>query len=70
VKAGVLQFLHLQADGSYHLRDRSRAFPMLTLAEAKRFLEEGLRVEATGWIRSFRVFVREVLVPRHELDDQ
>ncbi len=70
IRGGVLYFLHRQPDGTYQARDRSRAFPIFTLAEASRFLEEGLRTEATAWIRTFRVFVREVLVPRRDLGDQ
>ena len=70
LKRGVLHFLHLQPDGTYQARDRSRAFPVLTLAEATRFLEQGLRSEANPWIRAFRAFVRDVLVPRRDLGDQ
>jgi Uma2 family endonuclease len=58
-----LQFLHLQPDGTYQPRDRSRAFPNFTVADAARFLEEGQGSEKTAWIRSFRAFVREVVVP-------
>jgi Uma2 family endonuclease len=69
-KRGNLYFLHLQPDGTYQPRDRSRAFPVLTLVEAARFLEQGFRTEATLWIRGFRAFVREVLVPRREVGGQ
>jgi Uma2 family endonuclease len=64
LKRDVLYFLHLQPDGTYQARDRSRAFPVLTLADAARFLEQGLRTDSTPWIRGFRAFVRDVLVPR------
>ena len=70
IKRGVLHFLHLQPDGTYQPRDRSRAFPVLTLAEAARFLEQGLRSDAIPWIRGFRAFVRDVLVPRRDVGDQ
>jgi Uma2 family endonuclease len=70
IKGGVLQFLYLQSDGSYVARDRSRAFPSLTLQEAARFLEEGLCSDPTPWIRSFRAFVRDILVPRRKPGDQ
>jgi Uma2 family endonuclease len=59
-----LQFLHLQPDGTYQPQDRSRAFPALLVAEAARFLEQGRGANKTAWIRTFRAFVRDVLVPR------
>ena len=58
-----LQFLHLQPDGSYQPRDRSRAFPGLLVAEAARFLEQGRGANKTAWIRTFRAYVRDVLAP-------
>jgi Uma2 family endonuclease len=61
-----LQFLHLQAEGTYQPRDHSRAFPTLPLAEAARFLELGQRSDKNTWIRSFRVYVRDNLAPRDE----
>jgi Uma2 family endonuclease len=63
--AGSFQFLHLH-DGSYQALDRSRAFPALPSAEIARFLEEGRTGEDTAWVRSFRRYVREGLVPRLE----
>jgi Uma2 family endonuclease len=59
-----LQFLHLQPDGTYQPRDRSRAFPALLVAEAARFLEQGRAANKTAWIRTFRAYVRDVLVPQ------
>jgi Uma2 family endonuclease len=62
---GELQFLHLQPGETYRPIDRSLAFPVLSLAEAARFLEQGMRSgNQTAWIKSFRAFVRDVLVPR------
>jgi Uma2 family endonuclease len=58
-----LHFFHLQADGSYQPRDRSRAFPTLKLSDAARFLEDGESSSKNAWIRQFRTFVREVLLP-------
>jgi Uma2 family endonuclease len=60
--AGSFRFLHLQPDGSYMERDRSRAFPTLPSAEVSRFLEQGRAGEDTAWVRSFRAYVREALV--------
>lgn len=59
-----LQFLHLQPDGHYQPQDRSRAFPALLVSEAGRFLEQGQAANMTAWIRTFRAYVRDVLVPR------
>ena len=59
-----LEFLHLQPDATYQRGDRSRAFPALPVAEAARFLGEGARADKTAWIRSFRAYVRERMVPR------
>jgi Uma2 family endonuclease len=70
IKRGALHFLHLQPDGTYQARDRSRAFPVLTLAEAGQFLEQGLRSDVNPWIRAFRAFVRDVLVPRRDAGPQ
>jgi Uma2 family endonuclease len=61
-----LQFLHLQPDGTYQPRDHSRAFPALLVAEAARFLEQGQGANKTAWIRTFRAYVRDVLVPQHQ----
>ena len=60
-----LQFLHLQRDGTYQPRDRSRAFPALLVAEAARFLEQGQGADMTAWARAFRAYVRAVIVPQH-----
>ena len=59
-----LHFLHLQADGTYQPSDRSRAFPELLLADAARFLDQGRDADKTAWIRAFRAWVRDTLVPR------
>ena len=61
--AGSLRFLHLQPDGTYQARERSLAFPALPSAEVSRLLEQGRASEDTAWIRSFRAYVREVLIP-------
>jgi Uma2 family endonuclease len=59
-----LEFLHLQGDSTYQAGERSRAFPDLLASEAERFLQMGLDMDKTAWIRSFRAYVREHLVPR------
>lgn len=60
-----LQFLHLQADGTYQPRPTSRSFPALTVSAASRFLKEVRTADKTAWIRSFRAFVREKILPGH-----
>ena len=64
LKGETLSFLHLQPNGAYSAFGRSRAFPALSLTEATQFLQQGLRSEVNPWIRSFRTFVRDVLIPR------
>jgi Uma2 family endonuclease len=59
-----LEFLHLQGDSTYRAAERSRAFPDLLASEAERFLRLGLESDKTAWLRSFRAYVREHLVPR------
>ena len=58
-----LQFLHLQADGTYQARTTSRSFPGLTVTSVAQFLKQGRTADSTDWIRSFRAFVIEKLVP-------
>jgi Uma2 family endonuclease len=55
----ALQFLHLQADGSFQPRDTSLNFPGLPLAVIARFLEQAQDADKTAWIRSFRAYVRD-----------
>jgi Uma2 family endonuclease len=59
-----LQFLHLQANGTYQPRATSRNFPALRVSSVARFLKQGRIADSTEWIRSFRAFVREKVVPR------
>jgi Uma2 family endonuclease len=59
-----LRFLHRQADGSYQPRDSSLHFPFFTVAEAARFMEESGPMDKAAWIKSFRAYARDVLVPR------
>ena len=59
-----LQFLHLQPDGTYQPRDESRAFPGLLAVEVARFLERGQDALKAAWLRSFRAYIRDVLLPR------
>jgi Uma2 family endonuclease len=58
-----LQFLHLQAVGAYQSRTISRNFPALPISSVAQFLKEGRTAESMDWIRSFRAFVREKVVP-------
>ncbi len=58
-----LQFLHLQADGTYQPRTTSRNFPSLQVSSVAEFLKQGRTADSVEWIRSFRAFVREQVVP-------
>jgi Uma2 family endonuclease len=60
----TLQFLHLQADGTYRRRTTSRNVPTLPVSSVARFLKQGRTADKTAWIRSFRGFVREQVLPR------
>lgn len=63
-----LQFLHLQADGTYQPRPTSRNFPTLEVGSVARFLKEGRTTAKPAWIRLFRAFVREKVVPGRRPD--
>ena len=63
-KGGTLQFLHLRADGTYRPRATSRNFTNLSVASVARFLKQARTTDKTAWIRSFRAFVREKVIPR------
>jgi Uma2 family endonuclease len=65
VAADSLAFLHLQPDGSYRASDASLAFPNLFASDLAPFLAQGRGDEDTSWIRSFRLFVRDVLIGRN-----
>jgi Uma2 family endonuclease len=60
----ALEFLHLQANGSYRRRTTSRNFPTLSASSVAQFLKQGRIAEPIDWVRSFRAFVREHVVPR------
>lgn len=57
-----LQFLHLQANGTYQARTTSRSFPTLPVSAVAQFLKEARSADKTTSIRSFRAFVREKIV--------
>jgi Uma2 family endonuclease len=59
----TLQFLYLQTDGTYLPRTTSRNFPSLQVSSVAEFLKQGRTTDSTQWIRSFRAFVREKVVP-------
>ncbi|HEX3449597.1 MAG TPA: Uma2 family endonuclease [Isosphaeraceae bacterium] len=61
----TLQFLHLLTDGSYQPGPISRSFPGLPVFAVAQFLEQGRASDTTAWVRSFRAFVREQVVPQN-----
>jgi len=60
----TLQFFHRQTRGTYRARAHSRNFPTLPVDLATRFLERGRASDKTAWIRSFRNWAREHLLPK------
>jgi Uma2 family endonuclease len=60
----TLTVMLLQTDGTYAASETSLSFPFLPMAEFVRFLHAHDPEEETRWGRSFRAWVREVLLPR------
>jgi Uma2 family endonuclease len=58
-----LTVLLLQPDGTYATSGTSASFPFLPMGEFARWLLEHDPAEETRWGRSFRAWVREVLLP-------
>jgi Uma2 family endonuclease len=54
-----LRVHRLQSDGTYVQQDASPAFPFLDLQEIERFMERIEQLGETGWIRTFRAWVKE-----------
>ena len=50
--------------GIYQPIDRSLNLPMLTLADADRLLEDSRNMGRVPWMKAFRRYVRENIVPR------
>lgn len=63
-EGGRLTVLVLHEDGEYAASEQSLAFPTLPLDEFRRFVNRDLDMDETTWIRSFRRWVRERLVPK------
>ena len=58
-----LRAYHLQPDGTYALAETSLSFPWLPLAELARFLELATTIDQLSWLKAFRAWVREHVVP-------
>jgi Uma2 family endonuclease len=58
-----IMIAQLQEDGTYAHAAQSPSFPWLPLAELSRFLGASLTMGETGWIRSFRAWVRAEVAP-------
>lgn len=54
-----LRVHRLQADATYVQQETSPAFPFLDLKEVERFLERFEQFGETGWVRTFRAWVKE-----------
>lgn len=59
-----LRVYELTPEGRYVPRNQSRSFPFLPLAEVERFLARRDETDETTWIRSFRAWVRQEILPR------
>jgi Uma2 family endonuclease len=53
----------LKPDGQYVMTDSSLVFPFLSMSEVGRFVREDSFEDDTRWSRSFRAWVRDVLLP-------
>jgi Uma2 family endonuclease len=60
----AISVLKLQNDGTYSGAEASGVIPFLPMAEIARFLREYDGNNDTRWIRAFRAWVRDELVPR------
>ena len=58
-----LRVLLLRPGGTYEVSEISLAFPFLPMADVVRFLRDHDPDSETRWRRSFRLWVREVLLP-------
>jgi Uma2 family endonuclease len=57
----TVQFLHLQADGTYERKPTSLHFPALSALSVAQFLKQARAADKTAWVRSFRAFVKKHL---------
>ena len=58
-----LQVLILGADGKFEPSSSSLSFPSLPLDAFARFIDQGRGADQTAWIKGFRTWVRERLLP-------
>ncbi len=65
----TLRILARRPDGSYHTIPRSTALPWISIEEITHFAQFEEKHDDTHWARSFRKWVREVVVPRLEPTD-
>ena len=63
---GTLTVLHLQTNGQYAERDHSLNFPYVPMAELENFIHRIQEMDETTLIRSFREWVRKVVLPKHK----
>lgn len=64
----VLRILSLQADGSYARHALSKVLPWITLEELQRFAVTEANTNQTEWLKTFRRWVRETVVPRFQAE--
>ena len=54
----TLEFLHLQSDKTYQVRDTSLHFPEVPRDMIAEFLNQAPTQDKTAWVRTFRAYVR------------
>lgn len=64
----TLRILGRQPDGSYREIPRSEVLPWVSIEEISRFTQLEDTHDDTRWARTFRAWVREVVLPRLEAD--
>jgi Uma2 family endonuclease len=59
-----LRILSRESDGSYREVPRSMALPWISIEEIQKIVGEPEPPDDSLWLRNFRIFVRETIVPR------
>jgi Uma2 family endonuclease len=63
---GTLTVFHLQANEKYAERSHSLNFPDVPIAEIEGFIHQIRDVDETSLVRSFRQWVKKVILPKHK----
>jgi Uma2 family endonuclease len=66
----AIEVYQLQPSGQFTLEQQSHSLPFLPVSELVRFLHLYATTDETGWMRSFRDWVRSTLAPRMPARDE